>query len=335
MVKRKVRQTNSAWWGRGDSNRVWVEITRREKIGVDINHDSTSAIKLLKLAKKGERVIHWDSKSGCFVGTSIINDHKPYRAAGCATRKLTGFTPFPKDVVSLQKIQKQWKLIHKIYEDNIVAGQPLHFPFVKQINWKRLIPAYAYLAVAPPELIIVLGEIYEKNCKKGLPKWNSYGFQKVKSPKRDREPYDAANETIQFDGATYTTTRELLAKATAKHNKVLNSLAQWLTKNGYEPDRTPSVDLNWSTTNTHFICEVKTLGDSEISQLRLGLGQVLSYRYEATQAEAKKKQPLAVKAILAVDRKPKTDMWEKLCSELGVLLIWPKTFTRIRSISRH
>lgn len=71
-----------------------------------------------------------------------------------------------------------------------------------------------------------------------------------------------------------------------------------------------------------FVAEVKSLTkDNEVRQLRLGLGQVLSYKHLLNWPGVK-----TVKPVLAVERRPTEKYWEALCNEHGVILTWPEEF---------
>ena len=73
--------------------------------------------------------------------------------------------------------------------------------------------------------------------------------------------------------------------------------------------------------DTAWIAEVKSLTESnEDRQLRLGLGQVLSYAYLVDWGAA------ANRPVLAVERKPSSEYWPDLCASHGVELSWPEAF---------
>ena len=337
------------WWKQTNAQRVWIEITRRpnDDIGVDIRHNTKQVSNLLEIVKKGDKVIHWDSKRGCFVGVSTVRDTKPRKIGEDMGLMLTNFTQFPKEVLTLEQIRDQWKLVKEIHDEEFIQGQALYFPFAPygSSKWKSLRPRLAYLAIAPPKLVSVLGAIYKQQADPKLSRsWASFGFPAKTLPRlansRTKPTYVRAIETQRSSAATWLTSNEALAKSTVKHHKLQNSLANWLIKNGFKPDSTRAmeklvVDLKWSTANTLCVCEVKTLGKEESSQLRLGLGQVLSYRFETIRIE-NLKQKTNVKAILVIDRKPSKEilkLWVPLCQELNVLLIWPGEFQKIKAFT--
>jgi hypothetical protein len=336
------------WWREETAQRIWIEITRRpnDDIGSDIRHNTEQVRLLLKIAKKGDRVIHWDSKRGCFTGVSTIRDSKPRKIGADTGVLLSNFIQFPRAILTLEQIRIQWRLIKKIHDDELIQGHSLYFPLIPYgpNKWKSLRPRLAYLAIAPPGLVDVFAAIYKQEADPRLsPTWESYGLPtkslpSITKPKEKPVPkYVKANEKQRNVAANWLTSNEALVKSTAKHNKLQNSLSTWLTKNGYEPDSTRAmdkliVDIKWRKANIVCVCEVKTLGAEESNQLRLGLGQVLSYRFETKRIENLERKTL-VKAVLAIDKKPakNSKLWEDLCQELDVLLIWPGQFQKIKA----
>jgi hypothetical protein len=259
---------------------------------------------------------------------------------------LSDFTQFPKGILTLEQIREQWKLIKEIHDEFSVPGESLYFPFAPygSDGWKALRPRLAYLAIAPPLLVDVLGAIYKQHAEPYTSQpWEAFKVSNgllpkiTKTKQKPLVKYSKAKEKQSSIANTWLTSNEALVKATAEHHKLQNQLANWLKRNGFAPDSTRAmenliVDLKWREGNTLCVCEVKTLGREESNQLRLGLGQVLSYRFETNKLEGKR-AGLKVRAVLAIDRKPSKEnleLWEGLCNELGVLLIWPDEFRRIK-----
>jgi hypothetical protein len=346
MTGAKQRTLRELWWKKANAQRVWIEITRRpnDDIGEDLRHNTRQVLNLLGIARKGDKVIHWDSKRGCFVGVSTVRDTQPRKMGGDMGLLLSGFIQFPKEVLTLEQIRGQWRLFKEIHDEEYVQGQALYFPFAPygSKKWKSLRPRLAYLAIAPPKLVSVLGAIYKQQTDPELfESWESFGFPMAPLPRlansQTKPKYTPANEKQGASSATWLSSNEALAKSTVKHHELQNLLAAWLKKNGFEPDSTRAmdklvVDIKWQNKNTLCVCEVKTLGKDESSQLRLGLGQILSYRFETKRIE-NLKLGTRVKAVLAIDRKPSTEilkLWEPLCHELNVLLVWPGTFQKIK-----
>jgi hypothetical protein len=154
-----------------------------------------------------------------------------------------------------------------------------------------------------------------------------------------------APESIKYQGAAYRPADEDIARATIApfavdpnvidrgsrgHARTQNALAEWAAARGYRPTRPglgqPDYDVAWLAGDVLFVAEVKSLTRAnEVRQLRLGLGQVLHYRYLlATTGRA-------VRAVLAVEREPSDDAWKDLCTSLGVQLVWPSVFDALGS----
>ena len=88
----------------------------------------------------------------------------------------------------------------------------------------------------------------------------------------------------------------------------------------------PDFDLGWSHRSGWYVVEVKSLTDqNEARQLRLGLGQVLDYH------DALSRRHPTVRAVIAVERRPRDPRWVSLCERHDVLLVWPETFDAVLS----
>ena len=75
---------------------------------------------------------------------------------------------------------------------------------------------------------------------------------------------------------------DAIDRGTNAHKKVQNQLADAVQARGWEPrspsDSDPLFDIGWIAADAAWIAEVKSLTPAnEERQLRLGLGQVLSY----------------------------------------------------------
>ena len=87
----------------------------------------------------------------------------------------------------------------------------------------------------------------------------------------------------------------------------------------------PQFDVAWRQGDTAFVAEVKSVTEeNEERQLRLGLGQVLSYAHLLDWPGVEEVQP-----VLAVERRPSAEYWEALCKKHCVILTWPEEFGRL------
>lgn len=118
---------------------------------------------------------------------------------------------------------------------------------------------------------------------------------------------------------------DAIDRGTNAHKDVQDQLADAVSARGWEPlspsGSDPLFDIGWIVEDTAWIAEVKSLTESnQERQLRLGLGQVLSYAYLVDWGAA------AYRPILAVERQPTAPYWLDLCASYGVKLSWPETF---------
>lgn len=197
VARTKQRTHYELWWKQENAQRVWIEITRRHEIGRDINHNTTTALKLLKIMKKGDKVIHWNSRLGYFVGVSTIKDTKPKKIDNGIGRLLSDFTEFPAGTLTLEHIRSQWKLVKEIRDAEFIQGQALYFPFAPygSRKWKSLRPMFGYLAIAPPELVNLFGTIYKQQADPELSRtWKSYGVPTGKLPTLPK----SSDESVKF-----------------------------------------------------------------------------------------------------------------------------------------
>lgn len=118
----------------------------------------------------------------------------------------------------------------------------------------------------------------------------------------------------------------LIDRGTTAHMDVQDALAEALENQGLQPlspkPGDPLFDIAWRQDGVAYIVEVKSLTDAnEERQLRLGLGQVLSYVHLLRWPDVQ-----AVRAVLAVERKPTADYWTTLCAQHDVILTWPEAY---------
>ena len=142
-------------------------------------------------------------------------------------------------------------------------------------------------------------------------------------------PARAVGKT-EDESAIYLRNPDLIDRGTTAHKNTQDALALRITEHGLEPI-SPDVedqqfDIAWIAGDTLHLCEVKSLtDDNEESQLRLGLGQLLSYLHRT-----KVEQwgcVTEIRGVLAVERPPGRSDWVDICSANGVTLTWPEGFS--------
>ncbi len=117
---------------------------------------------------------------------------------------------------------------------------------------------------------------------------------------------------------------DIRGDALNRHNAAINDLAAQVRYQHFVPSAlsagfTEKPDLVWLDDDDVLnVAEVKGLtANNELSQLRIGLGQVLRYRYRA-QLEYD-----SVRAWLVTDTPPIDVLWERVCLSVDVVLWWP------------
>lgn len=119
---------------------------------------------------------------------------------------------------------------------------------------------------------------------------------------------------------------DLIDRGTVAHKDIQNLLNDLVQSRGLAPlrplDGDPQFDLAWRDGSSVIVCEVKSLtAENEVSQLRLGLGQLLSYMHKLNWPGADE-----VRGVLAVEREPGDADWVDLCGNHGVTLTWAPDF---------
>jgi hypothetical protein len=122
---------------------------------------------------------------------------------------------------------------------------------------------------------------------------------------------------------------DLIDRGTTAHKDIQDGLAAALQAHGLQPlsplPGDPLFDIAWVVEGLAFIGEVKSLTlANEERQLRLGLGQVLTYMHLLDWPHAH-----TVRGVLAVEREPTAPYWETLCAEHDVTLTWPDAFEEL------
>jgi hypothetical protein len=126
---------------------------------------------------------------------------------------------------------------------------------------------------------------------------------------------------------------EKLERALKAHIDTQNLVAQIIKESGYyplSPDKSPNFDLAWKSETTFWVVEVKSLPKgAEVSQIRLGLGQLLHYK-----EELRKKYPkLLIKPILALEKRPPyEETWRSICDDAHIGFSYGPEFKSLRKV---
>ena len=187
---------------------------------------------------------------------------------------------------------------------------------------RRLMTGMEVVICTPSQLVV---EAIEERASRG-----EVGSRGVAAPITGGQPYlhppsggsaTPRSRVFRFDP-------DAIDRGTAAHKKIQNQLADAVRARGWEPrspsDADPLFDVGWIAADAAWIAEVKSLTPAnEERQLRLGLGQVLSYAHLVDWG-FENNHP-----VLAVEREPSSGYWPDLCESHGVALSWPDVFDEL------
>lgn len=145
-------------------------------------------------------------------------------------------------------------------------------------------------------------------------------------------PPSRAEGKTEDESTIYLRNPDLIDRGTTAHKNIQDALARRVTEHGLKPI-SPDVgdqqfDIAWITGDTLHVCEVKSLtNDNEETQLRLGLGQLLSYLHR-TKTD-RWEGVTGIRGVLAVEHAPGRSDWADICSANGVTLTWPDGFSAL------
>jgi hypothetical protein len=125
---------------------------------------------------------------------------------------------------------------------------------------------------------------------------------------------------------------DLIDRGTAAHKDIQDALHAHVVANGLQSispaPHDQQFDIAWVSGGTLHICEVKSLtNDNEETQLRLGLGQLLSYMHRTNVEHWAGVDEIT--GVLAVEHQPSRTDWVQICARNGVTLTWPRDFPRL------
>jgi hypothetical protein len=327
-----------AYWWRGDPDqKYWVEIRREPGIGeslwcgtVDEEGHTNPWYELVSSVKQGEVIYHWHAGEHRFVGRSIAaadavtldvdeaaaaND-EPDRAIGAYTVELRDFTPIVADV-SLTDVRAVASQLYHLRDELLEQyGPPLYLPFQFRDQPRFM---SNYFAKLPAQLIPLLfgrdelGESQvpqisessgdspaEPTDQRIDPGPNPRAFLAPFHPRADTE------YVVGIQGGRRTQSR--------KHEKLVNSCAEWLAELGFHPGCNAAVDLG--VDEPPIVIEAKIIGVSWAAAIRAAVGQLYEYRY------FKVSDPNSRLIFLA--NKPVPSPWvEYLESDRDIGVMWP------------
>lgn len=178
------RKGSGYWWEHKAAENVWMEITRRDDIGTDLNSPSaarggvtTASYVLVPLVQPGNIVIHYDSRQEAIIGVSVAaSTAEPApiywvarggyaRRAGEQARWLPGlrvalqqYRPL-EPPVTLTEIRQGKDLLLSMREriQKAANGKPIYFPWIPYQDTLRTFQSY--LVKVPQDAISMFPQL--------------------------------------------------------------------------------------------------------------------------------------------------------------------------------
>jgi hypothetical protein len=310
QYRREVAGEISAWWAGDQRERFWLEITDRPDIGVDVHAPQrdasgrrTPGYSLLWWVERGDVVFHYDLSARAITAWShavgnVTEALVVWLSHRGATRRRLGSAraqpgwwldldgPYPLPTpLSLSRLREQGETVRAVLAElEARHPRPLYFPFFFY-GGSELRPMQPYLNKLPADLVAALPELAAAGtvplvtAATAAPPPAAAEELDLGGPYRRAEARDLPDvrEPFAVDPA-------VVERGVTGHVDTQNAVADALTAAGLAP-RSPcageaNFDLAWKKDGAVYVAEVKSITDlNEEKQLRLGLGQVLRYRW--------------------------------------------------------
>ena len=326
------------WWVARPTERYWLEITGRDDLGADLRAPLTNehgrpfwSYSLLRCVRRGDVVFHYHRNEGAIVAVSRATgtqwaDVIVWAARGSSARDagiephtrpgwyvgLEQFKPLATPL-SLQLIRAADQVL-RTEVDTLKrdVGEPLYFP-MELSDSREARPMQGYLFKLPR----FFAELFPQLAAEATVSNRPISVQSVVPGEYRR----AAEQASVAAGDPFSIDPAVKERALRSHAVTQNALADFLVARGFTPRSAvgsqPNFDIAWEDGDTLWVGEVKSLTyDNEEKQLRLGLGQVLRYRYLIGQTRK-------TRAALITEREPSDKTWLSLCEALGIAVAWP------------
>ena len=350
LYRREAAGSINAWWAPDAGERFWLEITDRPDPGVDLHAPqrdasgrSTYGYSLLWWVERGDVVFHYDLNARAVTAWSravgdVVEAPVVWLSHRAATRRRLGEAraqpgwwldlegPFPLETpLTLQRLREQADAVRAVLAELEQRYQrPIYFPFFFY-GGDQLRPMQPYLNKLPAALVAALPELAVTAAAPATARTQAASAR----PGSLGAPYRRVEaRNLPDDREPFSVDPAVVERGLAGHVDSQNAVADALVAAGLEPRSPradePSFDLAWEKDGAVYVAEVKSITDrNEERQLRLGLGQVLRYRWLLGQRHD------VVRAALVVEREPRDASWRSLCDDIGVVLI---TATDARSL---
>lgn len=146
---------------------------------------------------------------------------------------------------------------------------------------------------------------------------------RVRRSEADHDADEPADDTVvAVQSPPRTIDPDVVGEARNRHNATVRAIHAFLRSRGRRPIKPTGwfgeqPDVVWREGSDLHIVEVKGLSDqNERQQLRLGLGQILRYRFISQE------QGYRPQAWLVTDTAPADFLWNRICESVGVRLWW-------------
>lgn len=349
-----IKENIHDWWTKKPAECVWLEVTGRTDIGINLKAPQTNehgldfwSYSLLKYVHEGDVIFHYDRNEQAIVARSIATgkfwiDSIVWAARGALARE-AGIRPHTrpgwyvgledhqrlKNPLELETIRMFQKELYTQMSQLITeVGSPLYFPF--EMGKKRpMRPMQGYLFKLPLFFVMLFDESLDEDA---------FGKNVISDKKGNGDfgvDYRMADEqTSVGECDPFSVDPAIVERGLHGHAATQNALADFLINEQLTPlspgPDEPSYDLAWKIDDEIWIAEIKSITNSnEEKQLRLGLGQLLRY-CQLLQIKGK------THGILAIERAPSDQTWVALCESHNILLIWPEVFSeKIKEVILH
>ena len=324
---------SNRWWRDSSDEVYWMEVTRREDLAAYIEAPATNekgkpywGYSLIHDLEPGDLVFHYDGAKKAIAAVSRVREAASPRTITWAARgtsaRQSGATPRERPGFRVETDEFRW-LPHPVSLSDIRArrtalqgikerienenGRSSYFPFQFTTPMKA---QQGYLLKVPREVVGLfpsMRDAIEPHMVDGDFRQDQFG-----------RPYQAAPEVIRGGTIQAEYDSEAQRLGTEEHNQTQNGLATILSD--FATVRSsrrsePEFDLAFRTQQRLYVVEVKSLGNNEARQLRLGLGQVLEYSHRM-----RLRENVEVVPVLATSLRPSDECWFDICDRAGVLL---------------
>lgn len=339
VMSKWINMPINQWWSNNSTENFWIEVTDRQDIGVNLKapqHNEHGkefwGYSLIKYVVSGDVVFHYDKKVQAITSKSIATgqfweDEITWAARGASARD-AGIAPHTRSgwYLGLENFEVldsplELKTIRQYQSDilrqlNDIKQKPIYFPFAFS-KFRDVRPLQGYLFKLPSFFVELFSLNTSKSNKKQIAEISRFSGFGGEYRFADEDKSVGALDPFSRDPS-------LVERSLNSHARTQNSFANFLREKGLTPlspkPSDPNFDVAWKKADETWVAEIKSITkENEEKQLRLGLGQLIRYCHLL-------KDKGEVRGVLVIEREPSDITWEKLCSEHGVILVWPENW---------